>query len=105
LEFPSNVRLSDALRMLQHVGVTAEAVRGVAVGDDAPLLLRYLLMVDGAGIVMWLMGQVRSLFSLGSQTDVVNFLEECDGQPWFGWVEPTGAQAHSSTSWGVHHPE
>ncbi|CAI5460001.1 unnamed protein product [Closterium sp. Yama58-4] len=51
LEVPSNAKLSDALRMLQHAGLTAAPVRDVAVGDDAPLQQRYLGMVDGAGIV------------------------------------------------------
>ncbi|CAI5937673.1 unnamed protein product [Closterium sp. NIES-65] len=59
LEIPSDARLSDALRMLQHAGLTAAPVRDVGVGDDAPLQQRYLGMVDGAGIVLWVMGQVR----------------------------------------------
>ncbi|CAI5516107.1 unnamed protein product [Closterium sp. Naga37s-1] len=59
LEVPSNARLSDALRVLQQAGLTAAPVRDVAVGDDAPLQQRYLGMVDGAGIVLWVMGQLN----------------------------------------------
>ncbi|CAI5496135.1 unnamed protein product [Closterium sp. Naga37s-1] len=58
LEIPSNARLSDALRLLQHAALTAAPVRDVAVGDDAPLQQRYLGMVDGGGIVLWVLGQV-----------------------------------------------
>ncbi|CAI5466897.1 unnamed protein product [Closterium sp. Yama58-4] len=61
LEVPSNAKLSDALRMLQHAGLTAAPVRDVAVGDDAPLQQRYLGMVDGAGIVLWVMEQCLPL--------------------------------------------
>ncbi|CAI5533402.1 unnamed protein product [Closterium sp. Naga37s-1] len=59
LEVPSNARLSDALRLLQHAGLTAAPVRDAGVGDDAPLQQRYLGMVDGAGIVLWVMGQLN----------------------------------------------
>ncbi|GJP76272.1 hypothetical protein CLOP_g6647 [Closterium sp. NIES-67] len=58
LEIPSDARLSDALRLLQKSGLMAAPVRDVAAREDAPLQQRYLGMVDGAGIVLWVMGQL-----------------------------------------------
>ncbi|GJP75439.1 hypothetical protein CLOP_g5887 [Closterium sp. NIES-67] len=61
LEIPSDARLSDALRLLQKSGLMAAPVRDVAAREDAPLQQRYLGMVDGAGIVLWVMGQLDLL--------------------------------------------
>ncbi|CAI5501554.1 unnamed protein product [Closterium sp. Naga37s-1] len=83
LEVPSNAPLSDALRLLQHAGLTAAPVRDVAVGDDAPLQQRFLGMVDGAGIVLWVMGQVRrEVAFLSATAPPVATVGSAEPPPW-----------------------